>query len=191
MAHFVLYNILGHRDEWWGRVVMNRETLRMVAALEPERLDVLEISGLRWQHLLPFRSYRSVDHPAYDVCAGPLPEKYDLIVAEQVFEHLLYPLRAGCNVHRMLRDGGHFLITTPFLVQIHDHPVDCTGWTETGLRHFLEECGFGIEGIHTGSWGNRACVAGNFRGWVYYNRWRHSLRNEKDFPVMVWALARR
>ena len=38
------------------------------------------------------------------------------------------------------------------------------------------------------SWGNRQCVVGNFDRWPAYRRW-HSLRNEPDFPVQVWAFA--
>jgi SAM-dependent methyltransferase len=187
-ARFVLYRVLGHRDEQWCRVVMNRQTLELIERLGPRALDVLEIAGLRWQSLLPFHSYRSVGLPDYDVCDTPLAGDFDLIVAEQVFEHLLYPFRAARNVHRMLRSGGHFLITTPFLLRVHNYPSDCTRWTETGLRHFLDECGFPLEGIVSGSWGNRDCVVGNFEAWPYYNRF-HSLKNEPEFPVVVWALA--
>lgn len=188
-ARFVLYRVLGHRDEQWCRVVMNRQTFELIERLGPRALDVLEIAGLRWQSLLPFQSYRSVGLPDYDVCDTPLAGDFDLIIAEQVFEHLLYPFRAARNVHRMLRSGGHFLITTPFLLRVHNYPSDCTRWTETGLCHFLDECGFPLESIVSGSWGNRDCIVGNFEAWPYYNRWVHSLKNEPEFPVVVWALA--
>ena len=71
----------------------------------------------------------------------PLDDTFDLIIAEQVFEHLLWPYRAARNVHRMLRPGGSFLITTPFLVKIHPVPNDCSRWTETGMKHLLAEAG--------------------------------------------------
>ena len=91
----------------------------------------------------------------------------------------------------MLRAGGYFLVSTPFLVRIHDYPVDCTRWTEIGLKYFLAECGFALDGIQTGSWGNRACVKANFGGWVRYRRRLHNLKNEPDVPYHVWALARK
>jgi hypothetical protein len=31
----------------------------------------------------------------------------------------------------------------------------------------------------------------NFNGWPSWVWWKHSLRNEPDFPVVVWALARK
>jgi SAM-dependent methyltransferase len=153
-------------------------------------MDALELSGRTWQ-THPFRSYRAIDYPEYDVCLDPLPDRFDFIVAEQVFEHLLWPYRAGRNVEAMLRPGGYFLITTPFLFPVHPSPFDCSRWTETGMRYFLAECGFPLDAIVTGSWGNRACVAAYMKGRAPYRAWKHSLRNEPYNPVMVWALARK
>ena len=174
----------------WSRVVMNRECERWLSALPLQSLHALEISGRTFQDF-GFASYRTVDFPEFDLCAGPLQDTFDLVIAEQVFEHLLYPYRAGRHVWQMIRPGGWFLISVPFLVKVHGYPVDCTRWTELGLRHFLHECGFPLETIQTGSWGNRACVTANFAQWVVYDAAIHDLTNEPDFPYHVWALARR
>jgi hypothetical protein len=174
----------------WARVVMIEETRRLVGTLHPERLDALEISGETWKDF-GFKSYQSVDYPEYDVCEGPLPERYDLIIAEQVFEHLLWPYRAGKHVFEMLRPGGYFHLSTPFLFPIHDAPVDCSRWTETGLRYLLAECGFPLESCTTGSWGNRACVKRYLKWGAKYRGWRHSLRNDPATPIVVWAVARK
>ena len=91
----------------------------------------------------------------------------------------------------MLRPGGHFLVTTPFLIRVHRIPIDCSRWTETGLKCLLVECGFRSESIRTASWGNRACFRGNFPRLAAYLPMLHSLRNEPDFPVVVWALAQK
>ena len=131
---------------------MIEETHRLVRALQPERLDALEILRETWRDF-GFRSYRTADFPEFDVCAGPLPDRFDVIIAEQVFEHLLWPYRAGRNVFEMLRPGGYFHINTPFLFPVHDAPVDCSRWTELGLKHFLAECGFPLDSIVTGSLG--------------------------------------
>jgi hypothetical protein len=97
--------------------------------------------------------------------------------------------RTAGNVLSMLRPGGRFLISTPFLVRVHEFPIDCTRWTEDGLRHFLGEAGFPLDRIKTGSWGNRACVKANFSCWMGYRSRFHSLRNEPNFPITVWAMA--
>lgn len=180
--------------EWrkWSRVVMSQKMRELVEELHPEKLDVLEISGYEWENMT-FKQYQNTQYPGYDVCESPLKESsFDLIIADQVFEHLLWPRRAANNVHQMLRPGGYFLISTPFLIRIHDN-VDCTRWTETGLRYFLADNGFKLESIITGSWGNRACVKANLNltGWARYRKHLHSLRNEPKFPYVVWALAKK
>lgn len=169
---------------------MNRRTRELIEGLQPGSFSVLEISGEAWGQLGIFEEYKSAKYPDYDVCKSALPETFDLIIAEQVFEHLLWPYRAGKNVHRMLNPEGYFLVTTPFLIRIHDHPVDCCRWTETGIKYLLAECGFPLETIKTGSWGNRACVRANFRRWARYKSRIHPLHNEPNFPVVVWALAK-
>ena len=170
---------------------MDRETTKLIAQLGLDKGSVLEISGSTWAKRLNFKQYKAVHYPAYDICESTLAETFDLVIAEQVFEHLLWPYRAGKNVYQMLKPGGFFLITTPFLIRIHNHPIDCSRWTEIGLRHLLAECGFPLEGIRTASWGNRACVRANYVKWARYNPRMHSLHNEPNFPVVVWAVAQK
>lgn len=177
-------------NEQWTRVVMDRETLKLIEAINPEKLDVLEISGDDWGRKLPFKSYESLHYPAFDICCSIVPKKYDLIIAEQVLEHVLWPYKAVKNVIQMLNPSGYFLITLPFLIRYHGCPDDCSRWTETGLRYFLAECGFPLESTVTGSWGNRSCVVSNFHKWTRYRPWQHSLKNDPTFPVSVWGLAR-
>src|ERR1700689_2426625 len=84
------------------RMVVEEETRKLVEALPASTMDVLEISGVRWKNY-PFKSLRSAVYPEYDVCEKPLaPEIFDLVIAEQVFEPLLYPYRAVKNVYAML-----------------------------------------------------------------------------------------
>jgi SAM-dependent methyltransferase len=164
---------------------------QILKALQPARLSALEISGTYFGKY-GFRTYRSACYPDYDLCAGPLSETFDLVIAEQVFEHLLWPYRAGRHVHAMLADGGHFLISTPFLIKIHDDPIDCSRWSEIGLKHFLAECGFPLERIRTWSWGNRAVVQANFTEFgIPFRRRIHTLDNNPEFPYHVWAIAQK
>ena len=182
--------LTGAEAEHWSRVVMRRECYHIIEELPLQELRALEISG-NYFNKVSFKEYKTIQYPEYDICASSLPEEFDLIIAEQVFEHLLWPYRAGKNVYQMLKPGGYFLISTPFLVRIHNYPIDCTRWTELGLKYFLDECGFPLEKIKTSSWGNQACIKANFTGWVRYRRRIHSLINEPDFPYHVWALAQK
>ena len=190
MVRKIIGPLVGHTAEPWTWVVMNRTTLDWVRALETAGMDALEISGEYWKNKVPFTSYRAVWYPEYDVCEKPLPDLFDLIIAEQVFEHLLYPARAARNIHHMLRADGYFLVTVPFLFRIHANPTDCTRWTPQGLAYFLEEAGFFRDKMRVGAWGNRACVKASLVGRNYCRR-IHSLKDEPDYPVVVWALAQK
>jgi hypothetical protein len=182
--------LTGYGNQNWSRVVMVRAQQQLFEQVGAARMRTLEISGTNWQHYT-FGSYRTVAHSDLDICTATLDETYELIIADQVWEHLLWPYRATRNVFAMLDPGGYFMISVPFLVRVHGYPVDCSRWTELGLKHLLAECGFPLDAIQTGAWGNRRSVKANFRWWWNYIPWLHSLGNEPNFPHVVWALARR
>ena len=182
---------IGYDTTDWVRSVMYERSFEFIRALGPERLNVLEISGgNQWTRAFNFKSYELTNYPPFDICSEILPREFDLIIADQVFEHLKWPLRAGRNVYSMLKPGGHFVIATPFLVRVHNVPIDCSRWTADGLSYLLQECGFEASEIRADSWGNRGCLKANLK------RWRKrgffgSLANEENYPVMVWAFARK
>jgi SAM-dependent methyltransferase len=184
-----MMDLVGYEYGHWCRTVMYRECFKMVAALGPGNMDALEISsGEKWQRL-NFRSFTETKYPDFDVCRDRLDQKFDIIIADQVFEHTLWPYRAARNVHSMLRPGGYFMMAAPFLIRLHDG-VDCTRWSALGMKHFLAECGFPIDRVRASQWGNRRCIKANFKWWARRG-WFGSLENEENFPVMVWALAQR
>jgi hypothetical protein len=174
----------------WCRIVMEAATEKIIGGLDYNNLNTLEISGDKWKNF-GFKSCQSLAYPEYDICKDILHDKFDLIIAEQVFEHLLYPYRAAKNVYKMLNNGGYFLVTTPFLIKYHPMPNDCTRWTEMGIKYFLAEAGFEIEKVSTGSWGNKKCLIDNLEEWAEYDEKTHSLENEKDYPMVVWAIAKK
>ncbi len=176
------------RRQDWARVVMHETCSRYVEDKGPKTLDVFEISGGSFWQKISFKSYQNSTYPDFDICSERLEKQFDLIIADQVFEHLSHPWRAVRNVYQMLKPGGVFLITTPFMIKLHPHPEDHTRWSETGLKNFLEEGGFDTDNIETDSWGNRACVRANLRRWAKLGYFG-SLKNEWKFPVTVWAFA--
>jgi len=170
------------------RAVYQPHCRSLIESMRPEGLDVLEISaGETWKHL-PFQSYTEMNFPAFDICQDRLDRQFDLIIADQVFEHLLWPYRAGRNVLAMLRPGGSFLVMTPFLIRIHEGPHDCSRWTALGMRHFFAEVGFPLDHVQAWSWGNVGAVKANLLTWGRVG-WRKSLPNSVSHPVSVWALA--
>ena len=171
----------------WCRVVMNQETWKFVESIDPQ-IDVLEISGDSRANF-GFKSYTKVEYPEFDICINRLPNKYGLIIAEQVFEHIRYPQRALANVLAMLKPGGIFLITTPFLIKYHPSPSDFWRWTKDGMKCMLSDAGF--SSVESYSWGRRDCAFANLDQWVDFDPQRHSLVDEPDCPVVVWAFAKK
>jgi len=59
--------MLGRNTSHWCRVIMDRNTECFINSLNINKLDVLEISGSKWQSL-PFGSYKNIYYPDYDFC---------------------------------------------------------------------------------------------------------------------------
>src|SRR5580700_2851718 len=68
-----LKRLFGIPDVQWGRVVSDRDGEEFVRSLDPQTLDVVEISSTseRWRQF-PFKSHVTTSYPEYDLCAGPL-----------------------------------------------------------------------------------------------------------------------
>ena len=176
----------------WIRVVCDEATERLIRKINPELLEVLEISGSRWEKLFQYKNYNNLFYPDFDIQnVDNYIKTYDLIILEHVLEHVTEPCRTIQNVFKLLNPSGYILITTPFLVKIHNAPQDCTRWTPIGLRNLLINEGFDKNNMVTGQWGNKSCIKANFKHWVKYNPLFHSLKNEEMFPAVVWCLARK
>jgi SAM-dependent methyltransferase len=172
------------------RVVAYREIDAFLDGFGTGGLDALEISaGWKWR-TRDWGSFTEMNWPEFDICDAPLARQFDVVIADNVWEHLKYPARAARHVFGMLRPGGHFINITPFLIRHHPIPLDCTRWTETGMTHFLEEAGFDADRVITGSWGNEGAVKANFRRWARAG-WERRFRNDPDFPITVWAIAQK
>jgi hypothetical protein len=141
-----------------------------------------------------WRSFASLDYPAFDVCAELAEDRrgrYDVVICEQVLEHVVDPYAAAGSLRGLCVPGGHVVVSTPFLVRVHELPQyglpDYWRFTPHGLRVLLEHVGLQVDKV--AAWGNRRCVAANFDVWPAYRRWM-SLRDEPGLPVQVWAFAR-
>ena len=170
------------------RVVAYREIDAWLDRRGTDKLDALEISaGWKWRQR-SWGSYTEMNWPEHDICKDVLDQKFDVIIADNVWEHLLYPDRAARNVRAMLKPGGVFINITPFLIRYHPIPSDCSRWTQLGMVHFLEECGFDPAQITTGGWGNAGAVRANLFRWARAG-WQRKLANDERFPVTIWAIA--
>ena len=181
---------VGYDKQHITRTIAYREIDQWLDSVGAVGFDALEISaGWKWRQR-QWGSFAEMNWPEHDICKDVLDRQFDIIIADNVWEHLLHPYRAARNVHAMLRPDGWFINITPFLIRYHPIPTDCSRWTELGMKHFLEEAGFDPERVVTGSWGNAAAVKANFHRWARTG-WQRDLPNDERFPVTVWAMAQK
>lgn len=110
-----------------------------------------------WQALLVHAErYTGLDHPATatalygtrpdvygNACQLPLADaSVDTVLLLDVLEHLAQPELALAEACRVLRPGGHVVLTLPFVYPMHDQPFDYQRLTEHGLRFRLQQAGF-------------------------------------------------
>lgn len=70
---------------------------------------------------------------------------YDYVFAMEVLEHVPTPQAAVDEIYRVLKSGGEFIFSTPFIFPIHDEPHDYYRYTHYGLRYLLRA--FDIRGL--------------------------------------------
>ena len=82
--------LVGYNDEKWVRVVRRAEWHGFLAAEARHNPEILEISP---ELDSPWRayatgSYRGIDFPDFDITRERLDQRFDVVIAEEVFEHL-------------------------------------------------------------------------------------------------------
>ncbi len=95
------------------------------------------------------------DYPSIDIEKIPFPDQsYDIVVLDQVLEHVKHPWRATQEIHRLLKSGGVCISTSVFVYPIHKGFVGSFGdyfrFSPEGFDNLFE--GFKI--LNSGGWGN-------------------------------------
>ncbi len=74
------------------------------------------------------------------------------VVSTGMLEHVAEPARVLGEVRRVLQAGGLVYLEVPFLQGYHADPDDYWRFTQSGLRLFLQQCGFEVQesGAHMG-----------------------------------------
>ena len=82
--------------------------------------------------------------------ADHLPFKdasFDTVLCTEVLEHVTDAERAAAEIRRVLKPGGHALVTVPFLYPVHEAPYDFRRLTHFGLRDLFERHGCEVVGL--------------------------------------------
>ena len=97
-------------------------------------------------------------------------ETIDSAMATEVLEHSFYPNETLSEIYRVLKPGGSFFCTVPFLWPLHEVPYDAFRYTPFSLKMLLENAGFqNIEIKSLGGW--NASLAQMIGLWVSENKY--------------------
>jgi SAM-dependent methyltransferase len=128
---------------------------------------------------------------------------FDVFIADQVLEHVERIWDAAKEVCRVLKPGGLAIMTTPFLLPLHDCPVDCWRITPHGYRVLFPEPEW--ETLSVGQWGGKSEMIWSYEhtavaGWLGRPvsvdealRDMPGYAEPKDdaYPVVVWWVGRK
>ena len=81
-------------------------------------------------------------------------EKFDTIICTQVLEHVFEHDKMMSEAFRVLKPGGHLILTVPFAWELHEEPYDFFRYTKHALKELFERTGFEIDYIkpNGGKW---------------------------------------
>jgi len=81
--------------------------------------------------------------------------RFDYVLCTEVMEHVAEPTAFLKEINRVMRPGGILIMTTPFLVPLHEEPYDFYRYTKHGISHLISNAGFKLEHIESfsGYWG--------------------------------------
>lgn len=80
--------------------------------------------------------------------ATNIPEqsgKYDIVICTQVIEHVFDHAKLLSEAYRLLKPGGHIILSGPFIWMLHEEPYDFFRFTKYGFAKLFENAGFIIK----------------------------------------------
>lgn len=72
----------------------------------------------------------------------------DLIVTQEVLEHVPDPFLAMREIHRVLKRGGRAYVQLPFMIGFHPCPTDFWRFTDQGIIELAVQAGFSAPVAH-------------------------------------------
>ncbi len=71
-------------------------------------------------------------------------ETFDSVLCTEVFEHAASPHELAKEIGRVLKPGGHALITAPFVIEAHEVPHDFHRFTKFGMERLAAVAGLEV-----------------------------------------------
>jgi len=131
-------------------------------------------------------TYRAAVDLRWDGRSIPLPDaSVDCAMATEVLEHCPEPLVVLKEARRVLKPGGVFFFTVPYIWPLHDAPYDFYRYTPFALERLLAEAGFADVKIQAmGGW--NASLAQMLGLWLKRAPLTNEARNQ--MAKQVWPL---
>jgi SAM-dependent methyltransferase len=130
--------------------------------------------------------------PAVDVqdLSSYPADEFDLVVLDEILEHVARPWVAVEEARRILKPGGCLVTSSPFLIAEHRMPKDYWRFTKDGYRVLLEN--YSTVDVH--SWGNPGSVTYLMQGMMVSTQdaidaGTFDLTDVEKFAISVWAYA--
>ena len=87
-----------------------------------------------------------VPGPNVDICANaeclPFPDgMFDVVISQEVLEHVRDPFRAMREMQRVLKPGGLIYCQAPFVIGYHPGPTDFWRFTREGIVELIKQAG--------------------------------------------------
>jgi SAM-dependent methyltransferase len=81
------------------------------------------------------------DHAGTVERTGLSDEAFDLVLCTQVLEHCDDPFLGVREIRRILRPGGHLIVSVPHVWFYHPHPADHWRFTQEGILKLCSDAG--------------------------------------------------
>jgi SAM-dependent methyltransferase len=139
-----------------GRYLLRKKIKEAEKYIHGVLLDIGS-GGKDYRNLVTgYSEYKTLEHDNKfkpDIMASvygiPIPDNsFDTIISTQVLEHLEFPEQAVKEIFRVLKRGGHCLISAPMLNELHEEPFDFFRYTSYGLEKLANRAGFEIVSIN-------------------------------------------
>lgn len=106
-----------------------------------ENKEVKSYVGLDIESALDYNSVKPDFY--WDGISMPFEkETFDVVISTEVLEHILNPDMYLLEVKRVLKPGGFFFFTVPFLMSLHEIPNDYYRYTPYSLEIIFKRVGF-------------------------------------------------
>lgn len=193
----------GQKTWWITRLAMYKALQNTFSSFDNTTTECLAISHSEQfgRDVLGLKRSRfvSADYPKCNILDLQFNDaEFDFCISDQVLEHIHgNPFKAFSETARVIKPGGLICHTTCFINVVHGAPSDFWRFTPDALKLMAEDSGLEVKTV--GGWGNRE-AQGLVNSKYRFHKipedpknpiYQLAMRNEPDYPVVTWIVARK